>query len=74
MNSHALITAWDGDRLVGLGNAISDSYLAVCYPHLLIHPEYPGRGIGKKIVTRMQKRYAGFHIQMLVADRKAIEF
>ena len=29
MNSHTLITAWDGDRLVGLGNAISDGYLVV---------------------------------------------
>ena len=29
LHSHALITAWDGDRLVGLGNAISDGYLVV---------------------------------------------
>ena len=34
MNSDSLITAWDGDRLVGLGNAISDGYLVVYYPHL----------------------------------------
>jgi len=26
MNSDSLITAWDGNRLVGLGNAISDGY------------------------------------------------
>ena len=74
MNSHTLITAWDGDRLVGLGNAISDGYLVVYYPHLLIHPEYQGKGIGKKIVAKMQERYAGFHMQMLVADGEAIGF
>ena len=74
MNSHTLITAWDGDRLVGLGNAISDGYLVVCYPHLLIHPEYQEKGIGKKIVAKMQEKYAGFHMQMLVADGEAIEF
>ena len=74
MNSHALITAWDGDRLVGLGNAISDGFLVVYYPHLLIHPEYQGKGIGKKIVAKMQEKYVGFHMQMLVADGKAIEF
>lgn len=28
-HSHALVTAWDGDRLVGLGNAISDGHLVV---------------------------------------------
>ena len=27
LNSHSLVTAWDGNRLVGLGNAISDSHL-----------------------------------------------
>lgn len=74
MNSHTLITAWDGDRLVGLGNAISDGYLVVYYPHLLIHPEYQGKGIGKKIVAKMQEKYAGFHMQMLVADEEAIRF
>lgn len=74
MNSHALITAWDGDRLIGLGNAISDGYLVVYYPHLLVHPAYQGKGIGKRIMARMQERYAKFHMQMLVADGKAVGF
>ena len=73
-NSHALVTAWDGDKLVGLGNAISDGYLVVYYPHLLVHPEYQGEGIGKKIVARMRDKYSGFHMQMLVADGEAIDF
>lgn len=37
-NSHTLISAWDGDRLIGLANAISDGYLVVYYPHLLMSP------------------------------------
>ena len=74
MNSHTLVTAWDGDKLVGLGNAISDGYLVVYYPHLLVHPEYQGKGIGRKIFAKMQKKYAGFHMQMLVADGEAIGF
>lgn len=44
--SHSLVIAWDGDKLVGLGNAISDGHLVVYYPHLLVLPEYQGRGIG----------------------------
>jgi len=36
--SHSLITAWDGSKLVGLGNAISDGHLVVYYPHLLVCP------------------------------------
>ncbi|TYP87739.1 acetyltransferase (GNAT) family protein [Sphingobacterium allocomposti] len=73
-NSHSLITAWDGDNLVGLGNAISDGHLGVYYPHLLVHPSYQGRGIGYMIMNKMQEIYGGFHMQMLTADGKAIAF
>ena len=74
MNSDSLITAWDGNRLVGLGNAISDGYLVVYYPHLLVHPDYQGKGIGRMIVDRFQKKYGNFHQQTLTADGKAIDF
>ena len=43
--SHSLVTAWDGPKLVGLGNAITDGYLVVYYPHLLVLPDYQGRSI-----------------------------
>jgi GNAT superfamily N-acetyltransferase len=74
LNSETLITAWDDTKLVGLGNAISDGYLTVYYPHLLILPEYQGRGIGKMICDKMQERYRDFHMQMLTADGKSIDF
>ncbi|WP_109830086.1 GNAT family N-acetyltransferase [Reichenbachiella versicolor] len=74
LNSHSLISAWDGDKLVGIGNAISDGYLVVYYPHLLVHPAYQGKGIGKMICDKFQEKYKGFHMQMLTADGKAIEF
>ncbi len=74
MNSHAVVTAWDGERLIGLGNAISDGYLVVYYPHLVVHPEYQGNGIGTEIVKSLQKKYHDFHQQSIIADGKAIEF
>lgn len=74
LNSHSLVSAWSGDHLVGLGNAISDGYLVVYYPHLLIHPDYQGKGIGKMIVDKMQEKYGHFHMQMLTTDGKAIDF
>ena len=74
LNSHYLVSAWDNDTLVGIGNAISDGFLVVYYPHLLVHPNYQGQGIGKKLVEMLGKRYAGFHMQILVADGKAIAF
>ncbi len=74
LNSETLITAWDGTKLIGLGNAISDGYLTVYYPHLLVLPNYQGKGIGKMIMDKMQEKYKDFHMQMLTADGKAIDF
>lgn len=67
-NSHSVVSAWDDATLVGLGNAITDGHLVVYYPHLLVLPEYHGRGIGVAIMKALQARYAGFHQHMLVAD------
>jgi GNAT superfamily N-acetyltransferase len=74
LNSHALVSAWNGERLVGIGNAISDGFLVVYYPHLLVHPDYQGQGIGKRIMEILKKRYEQMHVHMLVADSEAISF
>jgi GNAT superfamily N-acetyltransferase len=74
IHSHSLVTAWRGDRLVGLGNALSDGFLVVYYPHLLVLPEYRRRGIGSRIMQLLMARYAGFHQQVLLADGRAVEF
>ena len=73
-NSHALHTAWDGDRLVGLGNAISDGHLVVYYSHLLVLPDYHRRGVGRELMRRLMAKYEGFHQHMLVADARAVDF
>ncbi|WP_010182166.1 GNAT family N-acetyltransferase [Aquimarina agarilytica] len=74
MNSHSVVSAWDNDKLIGLGNAISDNYLVVYYPHLLVLPKYQNMGIGKLLMKKLQKKYMQFHMQMLTADENAIPF
>jgi GNAT superfamily N-acetyltransferase len=69
-----LVTARDDGRLIGLANAISDGYLMVYYPHMLVMPQYQGQGVGHKIMAKMQEKYRDFHMQMLTADGKAIYF
>lgn len=73
-NSHTLVTARADNELVGIGNAISDGHLVVYYPHMLVHPSYQGKGIGRKMMQAMQSIYGGYHQQMLTADGDAIEF
>lgn len=73
-NSDSLVTAWSGKQLIGLGNAISDGFLVVYYPHLIVLPEYQGKGVGTEIMRRLRAKYEGFHQHMLLADGKAIDF
>ncbi|PJI85257.1 acetyltransferase (GNAT) family protein [Yoonia maricola] len=66
--------AFHGENLVGLANAISDGNLVVYYPHLLIHPDQQGTGIGRKLMSRMFKKYGDFHQQTLLAVSGAAGF
>ncbi len=73
-NSHSLVTARCAGKLVGIANAISDGHLVVYFPHMLVHPAYQRRGIGRQMMAAMLSKYSGFHQQMLTADGQAIEF
>ena len=73
-NSDALVTARISGKLVGIGNAISDGSLVVNYPHMLVHPDYKNKGVGRAMMALLQQRYASFHQQMLTADVDATGF
>ncbi len=73
-NSHSLVTARVSGKLVGLGNAIADGHLVVYYPHLLVHPEYQGEGIGRRMLNSLKAEYSSYHQQVLIADGKTINF
>ena len=72
--SHSVVTAWVNGSLVGLGNALSDGSLVVYYPHMLVLPEFQGRGIGREVMKRLMKRYRGFRQHILIAEAEAISF
>ena len=73
-NSHALVTARVAGRLVGLANAISDGHLVVYFPHLLVHPDFQRRGVGRRMMTCLLDQYRDFHQRILVADGAAVSF
>lgn len=73
-NSHSVITAWENNQLIGLGSALSDGHLVVYYPHLLVHPDFQGKGIGRLIINEFSRIYGGFHQQILVSENTAVDF
>ena len=45
-NSHSLVTARRAEKMIGIGNAISDAHLVVYFPHRLVQPALQGQAIG----------------------------
>ena len=72
--SDVVYSAWDGDRLIGIANALTDGHLVVYYPHILVLPDYQGRGVGRRLLDMLQARYAHLHQQILVAEADSTGF
>lgn len=49
-NSKPVVTAWDGDRLIGFARATSDGIYRATIWDVAIHPDYQGAGLGRKLV------------------------
>jgi ribosomal protein S18 acetylase RimI-like enzyme len=50
------VSAYDGDRLVGFGRAISDGTLHALIAEMIVLPSYQGRGIGNRILKELVAR------------------
>lgn len=49
-HSDPVISAWDGDRLIGFARATSDGIYRATIWDVVVHPDYQGAGLGRKLV------------------------
>ncbi|NEQ32809.1 MAG: GNAT family N-acetyltransferase, partial [Leptolyngbya sp. SIO4C5] len=49
-HSNPVVTVWDGDRLIGFSRATSDGVYRATIWDVVIHPDYQGAGLGRKLV------------------------
>ena len=73
-NSGTVLTAWDGDKLVGLINALDDGVMTAYVHYLLVHPDYQGMGIGRELVRQIAQAYRDYLRIVLIAYDKEIDF
>ena len=72
--SHHVITAWDGEKLVGLMNSLADGVMNVFFLYLIVHPDYQKKGVGQKLVEVMLSKYKGYVRKMVMVYDDALEF
>lgn len=72
-NANIVVTAWDGERLVGISRSISDFAYCTYLSDLAVDVAYQRRGIGKELVARTQK-LGGRATVLLFAAPAAIDY
>lgn len=49
-NSEPVVSVWDGQRMIGFARATSDGIYRANIWDVVIHPDYRGAGLGRKLV------------------------
>lgn len=51
--SDPVVTVWDGDRMIGFTRGTSDGIFRATIWDVVIHPDYQGLGLGRKLVETL---------------------
>lgn len=73
-NFSTVISAWDGDTLVGMICAMDDGIMNAYVHYLLVNPSYHGRKIGRTLVEKVKERYADFMRIAVIAYNDELGF
>ena len=49
-NSEPVVSAWDGEKMIGFARATSDGIYRAIIWDVVIHPDYRGDGLGQKLL------------------------
>ncbi|MBT1161489.1 GNAT family N-acetyltransferase [Bifidobacterium sp. SO1] len=75
MGSSTVISAWDGDCLVGLVRALDDGAMLAYMHYVLVDPEYQGHGIAGHMVRMIQEKYRDFfYVEVMPEESKNASF
>lgn len=71
-NCETVFSAWDGEQLVGLINAIDDSELTAYVHYLCVNPLYQGQGIGRELLNLIKEKYKNYLYILLIAESELL--
>lgn len=75
MHSSTVLTAWDGDKLIGLVRVLDDTAMLAVLHYVLVDPAYHGRGIAGKMIEMVREKYKEFlYIEGMPEESKNAPF
>lgn len=76
MLKHAdlMVTAWDGDRLVGIARTLTDFSYVAYLADLAVDAGYQRQGIGKRLIREMKQRLGRECMIVLLAAPMANDY
>jgi GNAT superfamily N-acetyltransferase len=72
-NANLIVTAWDGDTLVGISRSLTDFVYATYLADLAVRDTYQRQGIGKELIRQTQLE-APKAMVILLAAPKAVDY
>ncbi|WPQ65945.1 GNAT family N-acetyltransferase [Chitinophaga sancti] len=73
-NSTLVVSAWDGEKLVGVARSLTD-YCFCCYlADLAVNKDYQSTGIGRKLVALTQEVIGPKTMLLLLSAPTAMEY
>ena len=73
-NANLVVTAWDGDLLVGISRALTDFAYATYLSDLAVRATHQRHGIGKELMRITQRESGPKTTVILLAAPKAVDY
>ena len=73
-NSGLVVTAWDGDKLVGISRTITDWVWCSYLSDLAVNPEYKKSGIGRRLIELTREKVGEQSMLLLLSVPTAMEY
>jgi predicted N-acetyltransferase YhbS len=72
-NANLVVTAWDGEQLVGIARSVTDFSYATYLSDLAVRLSHQKKGIGRELIRRTQVQGGRANLILLSAP-KAVEY
>ncbi|MEO5910993.1 MAG: GNAT family N-acetyltransferase [Pelobium sp.] len=73
-NSNLVVTAWDGEELVGISRSITDFHYCCYLSDLAVKMKYQHQGIGKKLIAITKEKLGPQVMLLLLAAPAAVDY